>query len=291
MTKGKARPGSAAKGDVSWIKPLGLVMGDRAILQTHARMLNTTHMEAVSAIIGMNKPEIAGLRPPLEFRADGFDYVATEAIQLHHTGSQHFVASTSIGGSPSVFDSLFRSPNPKLAKQLHQLYARPDQHYVVVKWMPMQQQEGGLDCGLFAAAVAVELAVGTSPDNVANIHFNQHTMRKHMFDWFERELKRDAGTRQIEPFPKSPRALETSKRVQPGPTYFAIAIDGLLTKEPCASAEAAREQADAAIIARAVAANSVSERSQRSGRVRKASAKKADMAATEAMAAVIDTRP
>ena len=40
-----------------------------------------------------------------------------------------------------------------------------------------QRQQGGSDCGLFAIAYAVDLAMGTDP---ATIKYDQRAMRKHL---------------------------------------------------------------------------------------------------------------
>jgi hypothetical protein len=275
--KGRVRPGSArSSSDEAWIREFGLVKGDKNILETLTRMLNTTHMEAVSSLISQLKPGIGGLNPPLEFRIAGFDYMGFEGIQIHHTGSQHFITSTSVGGQVRVFDSLFRTPNAKVCKQLHNLYALPESAYVVVAWMPMQKQDGGVDCGLFASAVAIELARGVPATDIASATFDQSQMRKHMLQWLQRCS--DPATRTLESFPKSSRAAE---RIQNDVTFFAVSADGLVTPNACASPDEARQQADAAIIARAERDSTAAKPSQR-GRTSKPSTKKQAMAALDA---------
>jgi len=55
----------------------------------------------------------------------------------------------------------------------------------------MQVQEGNVDCGLFAIAVATDLAYGNDP---VNIIFEQKKMRNHIFENLESGL--------LQPFPR-----------------------------------------------------------------------------------------
>ena len=60
-----------------------------------------------------------------------------------------------------------------------------------IKQLPVQQQIGTLDCGLFAIAFAVELCKGTDPTKMV---FLQDKMRDHLLQCFE--------MRKFETFPK-----------------------------------------------------------------------------------------
>ena len=63
--------------------------------------------------------------------------------------------------------------------------------------LPVQQQNGTLDCGLFAVAYAVEVCMGNSP---ADVSFNQKRMRPHLFTCLSDGV--------MTPFPKMSRARE-----------------------------------------------------------------------------------
>jgi hypothetical protein len=60
------------------------------------------------------------------------------------------------------------------------------------------KQHGSADCGVFAIAYAVEVALGTDPKEVINIKYNQQAMRTHLAAAF------DAGQ-----FTRFPREEET----------------------------------------------------------------------------------
>ena len=214
----RARPASAGQGDQAWLKELKLIIADKRDIES-GRMLSTNHMEAVQKLIGVANPHLDGLQPPLRFQAAGFEYCPSEAVQIHHTGNSHFVASTTIGNPPevSVFDSIFDAPNRTLRKQLMELYRRPEDKVLIVRWMPGQKQTGGRDCGLFASAVLCELtsAAGVDPLDVARMSFAQGAMRKHLLQLLE--------SSKISVFPK---ADEPKPRVQPSVTWFALSDDG-----------------------------------------------------------------
>ena len=61
---------------------------------------------------------------------------------------------------------------------------------MIVKHKP----HGSRDCGMFAIAYAVEVALGTDPKEVIDIHYKQQDMRTHLVEAF------DAG--QITRFPR-----------------------------------------------------------------------------------------
>ena len=62
----------------------------------------------------------------------------------------------------------------------------------------IQQQRGLVDCGVFAIAFAVHLALG---DDVTRLNFNQGQMRKHLLKCFQEKV--------MTPFPQT----------KPGPHY------------------------------------------------------------------------
>ena len=63
--------------------------------------------------------------------------------------------------------------------------------------MPVHQQHGGADCGLFAGAFAVDLAYGNSPESLV---YNQRVMRAHLTKCF--------ANGKITPFPRSAVEIE-----------------------------------------------------------------------------------
>jgi hypothetical protein len=129
-------------------------------------------------------------------------------IFVHHIRSQHhFLMSTSIGGQIRTFDSLNLRITNELRHQLDGLYA-PDKTNRTVRHMQIQhQQQGQVDCGLFAIAYATEAAHGQSLEDLAGIKFEQGQMRKHLIKCFDaQEMRRFP---QVEP--ASPRGKHRRK--------------------------------------------------------------------------------
>ena len=72
--------------------------------------------------------------------------------EIHHTGQCHLVTSTSIGGSLSVYDSLYSSLTKSIEVQLAQCYSGliNEKKILNVDVPSAQVQTGTVDCGLFA---------------------------------------------------------------------------------------------------------------------------------------------
>ena len=132
-----------------------------------------------------------------------FSTIAEESIQIHHTGKNHWVCSTSIDGHLRVYDSssskrLTSSMEVQLAECYKNLATGST---LAVELPPAQVQRGGVDCGLFAIAFAYELAAGNNPSDVS---FEQGKMREHLVRCLERG--------HFEPFPRDKATPRFSKR-------------------------------------------------------------------------------
>jgi hypothetical protein len=110
---------------------------------------------------------------------------------VHHTGAQHhFVMSTSAGGVIRTYDSLNLDPSTSLRRQVAAIYipngdntsagVKRVQHMIV-----SHEQQGSADCGVFAIAYATEIAMGSDPEEVADIWFRQGDMRSHLAAAFD----------------------------------------------------------------------------------------------------------
>ena len=53
----------------------------------------------------------------------------------------------------------------------------PDESFLKIHKLPVQQQKGVLDCGLFAIAFALEICMGKNPQYIL---FEQTKMRQHL---------------------------------------------------------------------------------------------------------------
>ena len=75
--------------------------------------------------------------------------------------------------------------NLKINTQLASLYRREFPDDLKINIAPIQQQHGGADCELFAAAVCLTLALGDDPTRVK---WRQNRMRDHLKKCFETKL-------------------------------------------------------------------------------------------------------
>ena len=110
--------------------------------------------------------------------------------------------SSYTNGEVSVCDSLSDgSLSDSLSVQLVELYRPAIQNgMLMVTLLPVQQQEGTQDCGLFCIANAYSVAMGKNP---RNIDYNQSTMRSHLEECFEKE--------ELSLFPPSPVPVKRSR--------------------------------------------------------------------------------
>ena len=160
--------------------------------------LTDEHMLLAQNLLKKQFPHIDGLESPLLSETNGFIPVQHEAIQIHHVlNPQHWVTSSSIGQTVAVYDSKFSGGelSSSLTHQLASIYRPlvstededgdeidPPTLYVEVPYV--QQQSGIIDCGLFAIAFAVHLAIG---DDVSKLNFDQAQMRQHLLKCFQKK--------------------------------------------------------------------------------------------------------
>ena len=110
-------------------------------------------------------------------------FLSYTAIQiLFVPESYHWVATSYDDGKVKRYDSLFQGKlTPSLEQQIVQLYSCAAQNGMIkVKAVPMQQQTGNTDCGLFSIAAAVHVALG---DSMADTSFAQEKLRDHLIHY------------------------------------------------------------------------------------------------------------
>ncbi|KAI6657249.1 hypothetical protein LOD99_11152 [Oopsacas minuta] len=113
------------------------------------------------------------------------------SMQIHHDGGLHWVCSSAdVEGNATVYDSLATGrTSGELDIQLALLYGL-SAGKMTVTFAPIQQQRGGADCRLFAAAVCRAIANGDDPQH---IRWKQNWMRSYLSDCFKTET--------LKPFP------------------------------------------------------------------------------------------
>ena len=174
----------------------------KSILQVlDGDMLTDEHISFAQNVLQEQFPTLDGLQLPLLSQTNAFSPVIAESVQIHHTGSCHWVTSTSIGCEVHVYDSKFKGGklSASLQIQLASVYklcteVSPDGDHTLlpVKMPSVQQQRGYTSCGLFAIAFAFHAARG---DDLTQIEFHQDKMRDHLAKCFR--------NKHFTPFPHS----------------------------------------------------------------------------------------
>ena len=111
------------------------------------------------------------------------------AILCSHTDPlhwlPHWVASSNIGVEVKLYDSKASAELPSsLEEQLAAIYQTIAGAGLMVTRVPVQQQEGGVDCGLFSITYALHLLRG---DDIKQLCLDQSKMRQHLVDCFEQQ--------------------------------------------------------------------------------------------------------
>ena len=147
-------------------------------------------------------PNIGGWQDTLLCQTS-FSAVTDESVQIHHTGKNHWVCSTSINGHLRVYDSSSsKNITSSMEIQLAECYQTlATDRTLAVELPPAQTQQGGVDCGLFAIAFAYELANGNDPSDVS---FDQGKMRQHLVQCLEKG--------RLEAFPRQLNTARFNKR-------------------------------------------------------------------------------
>ena len=126
-------------------------------------------------LLSSENPSIEGFQRPTLGPVRNFDVVSGEFIQILHTGNYHWVCVSSIGCLPGVvnlYDSLYHNIiEDEIEEQVKSLMGGDCFKDMTV--VPVQQQNNGSDCSVFAAAFATCLVNYVPPD------FPK--MRQHLF--------------------------------------------------------------------------------------------------------------
>ena len=96
----------------------------------------------------------------------------------------HWVTTSYHEGEVRLYDSKFNHVlSDSLKEQIAIIYKEATQSNVLtVRAMPVQQQTGGEDCGLFAIAFAYHAALG---ENLGEVTFEQKNLRQSLVHCFE----------------------------------------------------------------------------------------------------------
>ena len=161
-----------------------LTKEDLANLENEDTRLQDVHMAVAGSLILKKFPTQAGFQPTL-YSPERLRPQEEGTIQFHFDANrQHWTTSTYSGGTIRYFDSLYPGYiSAEVQQQLKALYG----HLMktpTASALRVQQQQGTVDCGLFAIAYAVSLAHGKDP---AKTKFCQKSMRSFYVNCIRKE--------------------------------------------------------------------------------------------------------
>ena len=120
-----------------------------------------------------------------------------------YIGHSHWLCTTCSSpdiGPVDILDSASHMEvTPDTILQIASIY-KPLDNELVIQQLPVQQQKGGHDCGVFSIAYMVEICHG---NNAEKITFNQPKMREH--------LKKCLESGKMTLFPRGPKTNTGSK--------------------------------------------------------------------------------
>ena len=213
MWRSTSPPPPKSQSEKLWIRELNLFERDREILLSPTGLLTDNIIDAAQTLLKQAFPVLSGLQSVTCGLTMNFDIEPAEFVQIIHNGRGHWLTISTIGTSHPdvhVYDSMYPSAGTLVKAQTAALL-HTESPAIHLKFMSVQMQAGGYDCGLFAVAFAVALAFGNPP---GQFHFEQQKMRHHLWKCFE--------NRKINMFPynKLRRATElTVKSVEEVPIY------------------------------------------------------------------------
>ena len=127
------------------------------------------------------------------------------AVQiLFEQERKHWIMTSLQDGEVRLYDSCFHGHklSASIEEQLVRIYKTSVTDRVLpVTVIPVQQQTGSVDCGVFSIAFAYHAALG---ENVGRITFAQQEMRQHLVQCFY--------ARKLTPFPKESKKVHRCRK-------------------------------------------------------------------------------
>ena len=164
---------------VFWIRDLNLTERDKQLLDGGEWLLDS-HISAVSDLLRRQYPKQSGLQSSLllasmlMWKSSSKDFV-----QIVNVSQNHWLCASTSLSSPGVCDIYDCMPPTNSITLMRQIAAmmKCQSPEIKIRFIDVQRQSGGSDCGLFAAAFAEALCRGEDPHLMS---FSQHHMREHL---------------------------------------------------------------------------------------------------------------
>ena len=154
--------------------------------------LNDRHINYCQGLLKKQFPLIGGFILTLLQNSTLKDKISCGIQIIHCQQRNHWIVavrSESCHNPIRIYDSLYTAVDEESKCTIMNLFKKVGKFKFTS--VDMQVQEGNIDCGLFAIAVATDLAYGNDP---ANVIFEQNKMRNHVLENLE------SGS--LQPFPR-----------------------------------------------------------------------------------------
>ena len=180
---------SIASDHNEWIKTDSLTLNIEAkALIEGGEMLDDRIIEAAQDILNKQFPGINGFQPTILGQADiSFTPLSKDMVQILFKGNSqcgHWFTISTLTLKPgyvSIYDSLNLELDSNVKNQICAIL-KHEGTTITVNKVPVQQQHGSVDCGLFAIANSVALCFGHEPNKLI---FWQDKLRSHLVSCLE----------------------------------------------------------------------------------------------------------
>ena len=172
-----------------WIKTdiLCLNIDSKASIEG-GEMLDDRVIQASQDILKLQFPNVNGFQPTVLGQADvSFAPMPNDMVQVIFKGNNkcgHWLTISTLNLKPgyvNVYDSLNLELDNIVKNQICAIL-KHESTMVTVNKVPVQQQHGSADCGLFAIANSVAVCLGHEPNKIL---FRQDKMRSHLIRCLE----------------------------------------------------------------------------------------------------------
>lgn len=175
----RCRTSNSATEDVIWLKleRNTLTLLDKEVL-SNSMQLNDCHINYCQGLLKKQFPLVGGFISTLIQNTKLKNKIACGIQIIHCEQQKHWIVavrSDSCHNPIRIYDSLFKTVDAESKHTLMNLFKKVGKFKFTS--VNMQIQRGSNDCGLFAIAVATDLAHGNDPVNVI---FEQKKMRDHL---------------------------------------------------------------------------------------------------------------
>ena len=152
------------------------------------RMLSDDIINALQNMLNREYPDVKDMQGPVLGEALQFKVInESPFVQVLHTGGFHWISISTFGcnnGEVCIMDSLFHGRQSQQTKRQICSLMNCKKPKIVVNALLLQQQNNGVDCGLFAI-VFVQFVMHYKKYPI-NITFKQSLMRNHAMEALEK---------------------------------------------------------------------------------------------------------